>query len=434
MEGRETRGKQISSGVSGIDHYWGGVFRGGRYLVYGRNSAGKNLLPVVFVASATSRLESTLLVTRLRDLDLTIQASGVGFDDTAARQSGLLKVSRIPAELEVLHADDDGLESALKALASLIVDASADHVVIDDFSPFARFSSFDHFRTAFVRLLDEIGHIDSTLVLCMPAPANEASRRIIELMGSHMTGSIHVHMVQIDGHVQRTLSLMPQVGHATRRTEVPWLLETPAISTIQHPVAGWQPSAETGRENVDEPDEVDGTTPELRIDEMFSDTSESPAEKEPTYAGEHDLELTAHDETRGQAFEDRSRFTEELQLYFEDYESSGTPFVLVAMRMEDAYDRTDLDEFELISRIVEDSLDREDSIFVDPGTERMIIILGQENGGVAQDLFARIKNRMRAEMPQQSEQLMNAVSAVVVKNGSPFVTASEFLSYILDDD
>ncbi len=411
--------------------------------MYGRNSAGKNLLPVVFVASATDRLESTLLVTRLRELDLTIQASGVGFDAAAARESGLLKVSRVPAELEVLHADDDGLESALKALASLIVDAAAHHVVIDDFSPFARFSSFDHFRTAFVRLLDEIEHVDSTLLIGMPAPANDASRRIIELMGSHMTGSIHVHMVQNDGHVQRTLSLIPQIGHATRRTEVPWLLESVAALTTRHPVARQDPATEevAAREDgsreaahISTP-EPPVENPELRIEDSSTRTPASTDVKEPfVESAENGLELTVHDETRGQTFEDRPTFTEELQLYFEDYETSGTPFVLVAMRMEDAYDRNDPDEFGSVSRVVEDSLHREDSMFIDPGTERIIIILGEENGGAAQQLFARIKDRMRTEMPEHADLMMNAVSAVVVKNGSPFVTASEFLAYVLDED
>ena len=437
MDGSHTTVERIPTGASGIDHYWGGVFRGGRYLVYGRNAAGRNLLPMVFLASATNSLETSLLVTRLREADLDIQAFGIGFDAQSAKASGLLKVSRIPAELDVLQADDEGLESALKALASLIVDADADRVVIDDFSPFSRFSSFDHFRTAFVRLLDEVERVKSTMVIGMPEPANDASRRIIDMIGGHMTGSVHVHIAHHEGFSQRTLSLLPQIGHATRRVDVPWEIDMDASARTTPSVVAI-PSLPL--DESDDDGQLDAS--DAAVEPHMAASPEPPPTATPRQDDDTPIpeapmvspELTVVDEFPGQVFDDRDAFADELQLYFEDYESSGAPFVLVAMRMEDANDGSESDDFQVVTGLVRESLYREDTMLADPGTEKIVVILGQEDGAAAQELFARIKDRMRSDLPRHADELMNAVSAVVVNNGSPFLTASEFLSYVLDSE
>ena len=474
MDGSGTTIGRIFSGIGAIDRYWHGFFRGGRYLAYGRTASGRNLLPVIFLDSATQNLETSLLVTRLRNVDLYIQASSVGFDAQSARNSGLLRISRIPAELEVLHSDDESIESALKALASLIVDAGADRVVIDDFSPFSRISSFDHFRTAFIRLLDEIELTDSTILIGMPEPANDASRRIIELMASLMTGSVHVHVTQHDGYTQRTLSLIPRIGHATHRFDVPWDLddlvaraqrqaryeeeyeneyadayeedydeyeeyEVDDAEDAERPAwpgdTGPEDAGVTEEDEGEEARALDGRPPERPPEEVRGPaTEEAPGTDLGDTNGHEEQapELTAADQVRGQAFEDRDRFTDELQLYFEDFESSGTPFTLVAMRMEEAAEQSS-EHFRVIIRLVGESIEREDSMFADPESEKIIIIRG-EGDDSAQGLFSRVKERVRQELPDQAEALMNAVSAVVVKNGSPFITANEFLQYVLDED
>ncbi len=438
--------QRISSGLDAIDSSWDGLFKGGRYLVYGRHSDGRSHLALLFLAEATKRLDTSLLITGLRATDLDIQASSLAFDLEGSSQSGILRISRTPSELELIHDDDETVESALKSLSNLIVDAAADRVVIDDFSPYTRLSSFTRFRTAFIRLMSEIEHVGSTLLIGMPEPANDASRRMIEFMGTLMTGSIHVHVSSADGPARRTLTLQPQIGHITAHVNREWNLEVivAKAETISTPHLTPEHSVDLSAvaEEALEPELTEQNTDGLSSAEEGLESPQAPAYEAaspvgtPESASEKAAEgptLTVIEEVRGQVFDDRDRFAEELQLYFEDFESDRTSFTLVAMRMEDPGEPATSSDFHMITSLIHEALGQQDTVYADEGSERIVVLLGEGSGEDAQDLFARLKTQLRASVPDRADHLMNAVSAVVVANGRPFSTADEFLRYVLED-
>ncbi len=437
------------SGIDAVDQSWGGLFRGGRYLAYGTTAAGRSLLTTLFVSEGTRSLDTSLLISRLRTTDLAIQAASLGFDLPEAVRSGILRVSRTPVELELIDRDDDSLEASLKALASLIIDSKAERVIVDDFSPFARFTSFDRFRTAFARLITELEHIPATLLLGMPEPANDSSRRIVDYVSALMTGCMHVHAKCVDGFSQRTISLIPQIGHLTRRVDLYWNVEQLvakadnvllSLETLRHAVPARD--ADVGRMEREEILPEPSPTPEPELAE--SDDEESTAEdgaltveadgRDDAHAFEFSVEpemvSESHDEEV--VFLDRSRFTEELQLYYDDFEASETSFVLVAMRTDEPHDGNGSEDFRTIIQTLQTVLGREDSLFADPVVERIIVILGDGDSDAAQGLFANLRSRLRDTVPDRADHLMNAVAAVVVPNGQPFNTAEEFVSYVLE--
>ena len=452
MDDSATFAPRTLFGIESVDQSWGGLFEGGRYLTYGTNASGRSLLPAAFIAAATRSLQTSLLVSRLRSADLAIQATSLGFDLPQAVNSGLLRVSRTPFELELIDRDDDSLESSLKVLASLIVDATADRVVIDDFSAFARFSSFDRFRTAFARLITELEHIPSTILFGMPEPANDASRRIIDYMSTLMTGCLRVHLTCVDGFSQRTISLIPQIGHVTRRVDVGWQLEQvvaraddvakslqrlrgttalPSVAAVP-PVAPTPPSETTAEDPTEETDLWVPTHQEPVIDQTVS-VDVTPDEPSSFEFSVEPVPPTPVEDA-GLVFLNRERFTDELQLYFDDYETSGSSFTLVAMRTEEPDDGTGSDDFREIIQALQNVLKREDSLFADPIVERIIVILGDGKSDEAQNLFASVKNRLRETAPDKADHLLNVVAAVVVPDGKPFTTAEEFVRYVLDEE
>lgn len=443
MSNSATFAPKILSGIDVVDQAWGGLFKGGRYLAYGTNASGRSLLTTSYIAAGTKSLDTSLLVSRLRQADLAIQAASLAFNLAEAIQSGLLRVSRTPFELELVERDDDSLESSLKALASLIVDASADRVIVDDFSPFTRFSSFDRFRTAFARLMTELEHAPSTLLVGMPEPANDASRRIVEYVGTLMTGALHLHVGCVDGFSQRTISLIPQIGHVTRRLDLCWTIDhqVAAVDELARPldsIREAQPTASTGRPAIEEtPDyepparaeAVAGTSEEDTADEI----AHKSVEDESTsfeFSVEPAPDLGASEEM---VFLDRDRFTDELQLYFDDFETAETPFTLVAMRSEEPKDGSGSDDFHSIIAALQGVLGREDSLFADAVVERIIVILGDGDPDGAQQLFTRLRSYLRESNPERADHLLNVVAAVVVPNGKPFSTAEEFAQYVLDE-
>ena len=448
MTDSSTFAPKVNSGINLVDQVWGGLFKGGRYLAYGTNASGRNLLTLAFAAAGTKSLETSLLVSRLRQQDLAIQSASINYDLPEAVRSGILRISRTPFELELIDRDDDSLESSLKALASLIIDSSADRVLVDDFSPFTRFSSFERFRTSFARLLTEIEHSPSTLVLGIPEPANDASRRIVDYISTLMTGCFHVHLMCVDGFSQRTISLVPQIGHQTQRVDLYWSLEATLIAPSRSsdtPIPYGEATAEAVASDAsDRPSDLESQEPTSDstrsvIEEQVIGDRELVEKEDVAETGEHAsfefsvepaVEFGASEEM---VFLDRDRFTEELQLYFDDYESSSTPFNLVAMRSEQSRDDSSADDFNAILGALQNVLGREDSLFADPVVERIIVILGDDEGDGAQQLFARLRAHLRGSLPDDADRLLNVVAAVVVPNGQPFATSEEFVRYVLDD-
>jgi hypothetical protein len=123
-----------------------------------------------------------------------------------------------------------------------------------------------------------------------------------------------------------------------------------------------------------------------------------------------------------------------LQQHFLRRDVNGTPFLLIAMRMDRSQERSARPfDFEFILDLVSEVLRDQDDMFVDLDRERLIVLLADSRPEAAQRFFAQLKNRLREEAPQQADHLLHSVSAIVVPDGRPFQNAEEFLTYALDE-
>jgi circadian clock protein KaiC len=62
METTVAYAPKILSGVDVIDEAWGGLYRGGSYLVYGRAATGRGLLTMMFVQTGSMLEERCLFI------------------------------------------------------------------------------------------------------------------------------------------------------------------------------------------------------------------------------------------------------------------------------------------------------------------------------------------------------------------------------------
>lgn len=212
----------LFSGVDVIDRTWGGLFRGGSYLLYGRASSGRDLLTLRFTQIGAELGESCLFISPQRPKDLMIQAASIGFDLRGAYEAGLVRLLRIPPAMAQQGQEDDGILRAIRDLIALIREYRPQRLVINDFMPFVLFRSFDRLKAAITDLLEHTDVLDMTMVLVMSEPGNEASKRIVSFIGSQMTGSLHLEMPEEHPEsTQRRLTLTPTIGHVSGvRSEV----------------------------------------------------------------------------------------------------------------------------------------------------------------------------------------------------------------------
>lgn len=405
----------IPSGIDPIDREWGGLYRGGAYLVFGRAASGRGLLNLRYVMTGVDRRERCLFIASDRPKDLMIQAASIGFDLRKAQKAGFVRLMRIPPMLNLQSMGDEAVAKALWDLVALVRREKPDRIVINDFMPFVMFRSFDRFRMEFVRMLEQFDSLESTAILALPEPANQQSRRVIEFMAGQMTGSMHVELEDDDpGSTVRRLTLIPHIGQIKRQSVESWDLAglTQGAGTVS--IAG-ESTIEFGQYTQVDPAEGISEAPRPSVSAPGVSKTGSGENVEHRYA-------------------DRDAFRLRLQRHFEGRDAGARPFLLLAMRMDRSGGKTTRPfDFEFIIDLVADTLRTDDDMLIGATDERLVVLLADSRPEEAQGFFARLKNRLRAEAPDQADHLLHAVSAIVVPDGRPFQSAEEFLAYALDE-
>ena len=555
------------SGIDVIDNAWGGLYRGGSYLVYGRAASGRGLLTLMFARTGAALGEPTLFISPDRQKDLMIQAASIGFNLREAYDSGIVRLVRVPPLMNLQNMGDDGVSRALWDLVTLIRQHRPTRLVMNDFMPFVAFRSYDRFRNEFIQFLEQIDSLDTTTVLVMPEPANQQSARVIEFMASQMTGSIRIELGEDSpSTTKRRISLIPHIGHIKRQVVDYWDLEdlvvqspsaqipphggqarpadqgNPAGNTMQFtpatdPADSPAPSASKSNDDgfIFEPSSAQGPQagfgvgfdppsrqkpaqpavetpqnphqPTPSVEQAFQQSVQPPVPSQqpqapqhtaiprpPTFHPEQGQGAPAPEQTPPPAvpptfqpspapppqpatppmqapppappqpaspftedfaasippsdtegpgvhtpmhvdvdYTDRSAFQQKLDPVFAAREHMHQPFLLLALRMDRSSQQVRPFDFDFLMDLVRAELGPADDMLALPEKERMVVLLGQSRAEEAQSFFARLKDRLRVESPQQADHLLHSVSAIVVPDGRPFKSASEFLSYALDE-
>lgn len=399
----------LPSGIDPIDEEWGGLYRGGAYLAFGRAATGRGLLTLRYAQTGVQGGERCLFIASDRPKDLVIQAASIGFDLKQAQQDGNIRLMRIPPMMNPQAMGDDSVAKALWDLVTIIRKQRPDRLVINDFMPFVMFRSFDRFRMEFIRMLEQIDSLDTTVVVALPEPANPQSRRVIDFMAGQMTGAVHIEAADEEmTSTERRLTLIPHIGQIKRQVVRHWdladIVQTPGQAPLITETSHESPAA------APVPPKFPRVTPDVAA-------PASPApEKEDAF----------------ERYSNRAAFGTRLQGFFADREDGVNPFLLLAMRMDQTSESGPVD-FEFIIDLVADSLRPQDDMLISAINERLVVLLADSKPEEAQGFFARLKNRLRADAPQQADHLLHAVSAIVVPDGRPFQSADEFLSYAMDE-
>ncbi len=90
-------------------------------------------------------------------------------------------------------------------------------------------------------------------------------------------------------------------------------------------------------------------------------------------------------------------------------------------------------DFRRLYETVRRLLGKQDDWFVDPQTKRLIVLLAQGRDDDAHRFFARLKQHLLRDIPQQAEAYLHAVTAIVVPEGGRFQNAEDFLATALEE-
>ncbi|MCZ6704806.1 MAG: hypothetical protein O6942_02805 [Bacteroidetes bacterium] len=399
-----------SSGIDVVDDTWGGLYRGGAYLLYGQEMSGRGLLALMLTRTGVSRQEKTLLISSDRQKDLFIQAASIGFDLRAAHSAGTIRLMRVPTLADIRHDNDERVAQALVDLVDIMVQYQPTRVVMSDFIPFIAFRSFQRFQIEFIRFLERVDALKSTIILVMPEPGNRQSREVIEFMGLKMTGCIHIEFAEQNSRsTKRKISLIPHIGHIRHRVIDYWDLE-------------------------DIVDNVPDNIPDQAVDEDPPTIPVSVPPRDKPVRHPDPVTLSVSEIPDLPDMMDRPSFQKRLQQKFDQPEAKKEPFLLLAMRMDRSTDKVIRPfDFDFLMDLVQVALRPKDDMLVDLDNEGLIVCLANSSANEAQDFFTRLKTNLRKESPQRADHLLQSVTAIVVPDGKPFHSAAKFLQYALDN-
>jgi len=180
------------SGLPTVDHQWGGLSAGRAYLLVGRAGAGRSALALQTARATVDAGQRCLVVSPRAPQELVEVGRTVGLDLAAAHNAGSLRLLRIPKAADLAARGPEGLAKAYRDFAALVASDRPARVVVEDFTPLVQFDTFERFHDAFGGLVDALRAQEATLVIGLGDPANDASRRLLEVVEGLVDGTIHL--------------------------------------------------------------------------------------------------------------------------------------------------------------------------------------------------------------------------------------------------
>lgn len=376
----------INSGFSLIDKKWGGIYRGGSYLIVGPRKSGRTLLGLQFAQQSAISKESCLYFTTMRPKDLMIQASSIGFDLQGYMNKNNIIVVRVSPPHEAYESSntDQILSEYIADIVSVVKQYNPSRVIFDELTYYVGFNNINYLREIFLSTLETIEEKDVTSIFIMGEPATPKTQQIVDSVSEFVTGVIYLKKSnsRIDDTYQGgTVVISPNVGHPEGRFTDEYIIK---------PYKGLL--------TLDEEREIKKTQ-ELK-DLVKKTFTEDPK----TFIERHREDVPVATDPLGftnlYEFND---FSLVLNNQIALYRSTGQNFNLISFKLDPAAQVKGLLSVNQLQNAIRLSVDKKDKICVIEN--RVVVLLINSTKKNIQMLFDRIEN----SMPSRDEGYINAI-------------------------
>lgn len=208
----------ISSGFNFLDKKWGGIYRGGSYLLVGPRKSGRTLLGLQFALEAAKSQEVCLYFTTMRPKDLMIQAASLNFDIQSYMNQNLIIVVRVapPNDVYDLPNPDNYLVEYMNDIITVVNQYNPQRIIFDELTPFIGFNNLDILKDAFLSTLEHIEERDVSSLFIVGEPATERAEEIVDSLAQYVTGLIYLRKSgkKLEERFQGgQVVISPNVGH-----------------------------------------------------------------------------------------------------------------------------------------------------------------------------------------------------------------------------
>jgi len=220
----------IPSGFDFVDKSWGGIYRGGSYLIVGPRKSGRTLMGLRFALEAAQDGEVTLYFTNMRPKDLMIQAASLNFDIQAYMNQNKIIVVRVgdPEDVYNLPNPDKYLADYFTDIISVVNQYKPMRLVFDELTPYVGFRNIQYLKDAFLSTLENIEEKDITSLFIIGEAATEKAEMLVNTIGQHVTGVFSLKKATTKFNNKLfggTLEIIPNVGHTEGQFEFNYRIE-----------------------------------------------------------------------------------------------------------------------------------------------------------------------------------------------------------------
>ena len=222
--------RKIPSGFSFIDNNWGGMYRGGSYLVVGPRKSGRTLMGLQMALEAAKSSEICLYFTLMRPKDLMIQAASLNFDIQSYMNQNLIIVVRVapPNDINDLYNPDEYLVEYLNDIVTVVDQYHPARIVFDELTPFVGFKNLEYLKDSFVKTLESIEERDITSMFIISEPATQKAQSIVDGLAEFVTAVVHLKKEKNPSGERSqngVVLISPNVGHNEGQFSAPYRIE-----------------------------------------------------------------------------------------------------------------------------------------------------------------------------------------------------------------
>ena len=222
--------RRITSGFSFIDQNWGGIYRGGSYLLIGPRKSGRTLIGLQFALEAAKSNEVCLYFTLMRPKDLMIQAASLNFDIQSYMNQNLIIVVRVapPNDVYEMYNPDDYLVEYLNDIITVVGQYKPTRIIFDELTPFVGFRNLEYLKDSFLKTLETIEERDITSLFIISEPATQKAQSIVDGLAEFVTATLSLKkesMDRGDRYHGGLVTITPNVGHTEGEFSAPYRIE-----------------------------------------------------------------------------------------------------------------------------------------------------------------------------------------------------------------
>ena len=217
------------SGIPLVDIAWGGLYRGGTYLLIGPRKSGRTLLALQYALECAQQREVCLFFTSMRPKDLLIHAASIDLDLQHYMNQNLIIVVRVsvPENLEDVDDPDGYLADYVKDIIPVIEQYKPNKVVFDELTPFVGIKDIRFLKNTFLQTIESIEDKGIITLYTMGEPANPTSQKIIDTLINCTTASIQLQKKSdvVNKSNPGVMTIIPNIGHTEGKFSADYFIE-----------------------------------------------------------------------------------------------------------------------------------------------------------------------------------------------------------------